>query len=300
MRSTPMRWLLFLVAVSLAAIGRADAEANLQRRLATVPPSQAPRVIAEYRNAPAPLGTFIASFGTNIEPREVDLLKDWLEERREIANRVPTVNANNEARRILSNPLYSDRGVAEDSNWLGQALARLRNIRMPELRLPRGPRGPNLAIGQFIQSAVYILLAALVVVFAVVAFRHIKWKQGLARKAKALLEEDEPVRTRDEWLESADKLESEGRYREAIRALYLACLLAFDERRVARFERRETNWEHLRRIESSPKLPAGLDFRAPTQLFDRAWYGFQVEGSADVARFRAWYAEVMQRLREES
>ena len=155
-------------------------------------------------------------------------------------------------------------------------------------------------MGGFLQIAIYSLLGALVGLFVYVAVRHIKWKANLARKAKALLEDDEPVRSRDEWLEAADKLEREGKYREAIRALYLASLLAFDEHRVARFERRETNWEHLRRIQISPRLPQGLDFLPATQLFDRVWYGHQINGSNDVKSFRFMYQTTMDQLRSKA
>ncbi|HWA84414.1 MAG TPA: DUF4129 domain-containing protein, partial [Fimbriimonadaceae bacterium] len=108
--------------------------------------------------------------------------------------------------------------------------------------------------------------------------------------------DDEPERTLDEWLELSSSYERDGKYREAVRALYLACLLKFDERNVARFLRSQTNWEHLARIETSPKKPAGLDFRTPTQAFDRIWYGYKVRGPIDVAEFRAWYGDVTRAL----
>jgi hypothetical protein len=106
-----------------------------------------------------------------------------------------------------------------------------------------------------------------------------------------ILEDDEPERTADQWLLQAEKLEAEGKYREAVRCLYLACLVRYDDGRVARFRRHETNWEHLYRIEGSSLNP-GLDFRTPTQRFDKVWYGYQVNGPSDVQEFR----EVYQRL----
>ncbi len=91
-------------------------------------------------------------------------------------------------------------------------------------------------------------------------------------------------------------MESEGRYREAVRALYLACLLRFDEALVARFDRAQTNWEHLHRIEGSVRKPQGLDFRTPTSLFDRVWYGYQGKGRDEVNQFRQWYMGITESL----
>ena len=112
-----------------------------------------------------------------------------------------------------------------------------------------------------------------------------------------MLEDDEPERSLDEWLAEADTLQAQGRYREAVRALYLASLLRFDEARVARFQRGQTNWEHLTRIEASPTMPKDLDFRATTRLFDRIWYGRIVRGKEDVDQFRAWYLNITNTLR---
>lgn len=195
------------------------------------------------------------------------------------------------ARDIKKSPVYQDAGVDEQSNWLGRALARLKNIRfnLPE---PKGGNVPNFTIGPILIYIVWFLLGAGVLYLLFLAFRHIEWKTKLARKAKAVLEEDEPERTLDEWLAEADALAAKGLYREAVRALYLACLLRFDEHRVARFIRGETNWEHLARIQMSERRPEGLDFRPATQAFDRIWYGKRVRGMEDVEQFRAWYTEI--------
>jgi hypothetical protein len=205
--------------------------------------------------------------------------------------------ATERAAAIKSSPLYRDAGVEESSNWLGRALQRLKNIR---LHLPT-PSGPSLGFLSFLGPIFYYLmwfLIGLAIAFLVfLGVKHIRWQGRLKRRVSAMLEEDEPDRTVDEWLAQADALEVDGKHREAVRALYLACLLRFDEALVARFDRSETNWEHLRRIEASPKLPAGLDFRAPTQQFDRIWYGRIVRGSEDVRDFRDRYLEVTEALK---
>ena len=196
---------------------------------------------------------------------------------------------------IKSSPIYRDPGVSETSNWLSRALDRLRNIRWnPPKSNMNGING--LSIGPWFSMMMWGVIALAVGFLIYLAVKHIRWQQRVARKASALMEEDEPLRTLDEWLAEADALQAQGRFREAVRALYLACLLRFDEARVARFQRGQTNWEHLARIEASPLLAAGLDFRTATKLFDRVWYGRIVRGQEDVDKFRAWYLDITDKL----
>lgn len=201
-------------------------------------------------------------------------------------------------RDIKANPIYPrDRQEAE-ANWLSAAIERLRNLRGESRQTNRSaPVGALLGLGQFVVYIVWVLIIGLIVAFLVYATRFVHFRNLKHRKARALLQDDEPERSLDEWLAMADDLERQGRYREAVRALYLSSLLKFDERNIAAFVRGQTNWEHLARIDGSPRVPAGLDFRAPTQAFDLIWYGGRVKGAEDVARFRAWYAEITERLK---
>lgn len=209
----------------------------------------------------------------------------------------PRVDASAIAKSTKSAVVYRDVGEQEGRNWLGESLSRLRNIRIDwRPKLPNGPNVPQMPY--WVTYLLWGLLGAAVLFFVFLAFRHFDWKRRLARRAKALVEDHEPERSLDEWLTAADGFAAEGKHREAVRALYLACLLRFDEARVARFDRRETNWEHLARIEKSPRKPADLDFRTPTRAFDEIWYGFRTQGLPDVERFRVWYSEVTQMVKE--
>lgn len=214
-----------------------------------------------------------------------------------------------QAETIKKDPLYSDPGIEESSNWfsramqrLGEAIARLLDsFSRPEMEAPRTPNlepGFLQGIGAILKLVVYGVLAALLGLFLYFVMRHFHWRSKLRRQAVAMLEDDEPERTVDEWLEQADALAAQGKYREAVRCLYLACLLKFDEAHVARFVRSQTNWEHLARIESSPRLPSGIEFRQATQEFDRIWYGYRVKGIEDVHRFRDWYAGLTRDLKQ--
>jgi len=197
-----------------------------------------------------------------------------------------------EAHQIKKSPLYRDKGVDRSRNWFADAIERLKNIHLDKPVEPTGSGANFGIIGQWIVNLVWVLLIGAVLTALFYVIRYLDWRNALTRKTKTLLEEDEPERTLDEWLLLADEHSTSGRYREAVRALYLACLLKFDEHNVARFERGETNWEHLARIQASPNLPNNLDFTEATQRFDRIWYGRQTRGLPDVELFRGWYQEI--------
>jgi hypothetical protein len=91
-------------------------------------------------------------------------------------------------------------------------------------------------------------------------------------------------RAPDDWLAEAASLAAQGRHAEALRALYLATLVALDRRAWIRFEPSLTNWQYLR------QLPAGStrdDFRVLTRTFDVKVYGEEPAGEADYRASRA-------------
>lgn len=211
-------------------------------------------------------------------------------------------DAGQAARDILRNPIYRDPGPADRPNWLADAFRELGRWleQIIDWLLGRldfgGPNVGGMGLG-WLKPIIVALLAAAVVgllVFLVLQFRLYKRRK---RAGGGLMEEDEPDRTADEWLVRADQLTSEGRLREAVRCLYLACLMRLDDAHVTRFNRHETNWEHLRRFDASPRKPSGLDFRTPTGKFDRIWYGHLIDGPDDVSWFRSYYEDLWRRLR---
>ncbi len=73
-------------------------------------------------------------------------------------------------------------------------------------------------------------------------------------------------------LEQAQQLAAQSDYRSAVRFLYLAAVLALDERGLLRFDRSLTNREVLWQASTDERLRGEL---APVvQVFDRVWYGF--------------------------
>ena len=255
---------------------------------------------------PADLKASVAAYLAEVPDQRVDELNE-IKERLELyaltQKAAPPATVLQEAKKIKSSPLYRDTGVEESSNWISRALENIAKLferaRLPETDTPN-IRPPSVGSLNWLMFTDWGLLGALVLAFVFFAVRHFRWQGRLKRKVRTLLEDDEPDRSADEWLAMADSLIAEGQFREAVRCLYLACLIKFDEHGVARFDRGQTNWEHLHRIHSSPTRPPGLDFEPATQAFDRVWYGFHVNGMADVDQFKSWYRFVTEAVRRKA
>ncbi len=203
---------------------------------------------------------------------------------------------------ILSNPAYREESSKKDSNWLQRALDRLSDLFKTQ-REPFSNNSQNfsmpkpLDLGAIFPFIIGILIAALC--FALfVAFRNVKFSKSKREKStrRGLLDDDEPLLTYDEWLEKANALEKEGKFREAVRCLYLAILMRLDESRIIRFERTETNWEHLYRIENS-LAPKEVDYKTLTKRFDLVWYGDHSCTTEDLILFRNHYQLLVDSIR---
>ncbi len=198
------------------------------------------------------------------------------------------------AKDILESPIYVDRKQRKDRNWLDKVGDRLGDrilkwLSQFDFNAPR-PGGGFLS-GLMGGLTVFMWVVVLAVIGLVLFFvlRNVSGAAKRKRRVGGILEDDEPERTADQWLEQADRLTAEGRHREAVRCLYLACLVRYDDGNVARFRRHETNWEHLYRIEGSARNPQDIDFRSTTQRFDKVWYGYQATGPQDVNDFKEVY-----------
>lgn len=238
-----------------------------------------------------------------LENREYDDVSDYLRAMSKLSVS-SDLDANEDAKRILSGSAYRDEETGERSNWLSKALRRLKQL-VPEQResSPQAALEPPSTVfdpGIIIKFFTIAIVAA-VAIFLALALRNSEfgwWKKKAGTKRVGLLLEDEEVGSFDEWLQKADRLEAEGRYREAVRCLYLAILLRLDEENIARFDRYETNWEHLVRIERS-SAPEGIGYRAITKRFDYIWYGEEPASAADCAEIRTEYLALMDALRRQ-
>ena len=87
-----------------------------------------------------------------------------------------------------------------------------------------------------------------------------------------------------EHLDDASQLANQGSYRLALRALYLATLVALDRRRLIVFEPSRTNWQYLRDM---PRTDVRQLFQDFTRLFDHKWYGDEPTTDDDYQQGRA-------------
>jgi len=196
---------------------------------------------------------------------------------------------------ILSNPIYRDQMSGQKDSWLNDALETLfrrlgewfSNV-MPKGG-PTGGMGAGIPVVTSIVIWVLVAIVAAFLIFMIASIAYKRQKAESTSKEGGLIEDDEVNRSADEWLTQADKLASEGRFREAVRCLYLASLIRLDEARILRFERHETNWEHLYRYKDAPGRLAAFDLTPLTQQFDQIWYGFNSQGMPDVVWFRSEY-----------
>jgi hypothetical protein len=231
----------------------------------------------------------------------MDALVEQLELRLRFDKPIET-NATEHANEILSDSVFRDSQEAEGDNWIARALSRIAELF--SRREPKNTRQPELTpLNINAKPLAYILLAALgvaLVALAVMALRNVRIgkgsKRGDGQFRRSILDADEPDRTLDEWLILADKLQSEGRFREVVRCLYIAILLKLDAARLIRFERSETNWEHLAKIENSV-APRSIDYRRLTKKFDVIWYGDHSATAADCADLRTQYEELTEALK---
>ncbi len=86
------------------------------------------------------------------------------------------------------------------------------------------------------------------------------------------------------FLDEAAQLAARGLYREALRSLYLATLVALDRRRLISFDPHLTNWQYMRQM---PRNEARDLFGTFTRVFDWKWYGNEATTEEDYVRCRS-------------
>ncbi len=218
---------------------------------------------------------------------------------------IPVSEPATQAKEILSNPLYRESlDTTKGESWLGKALENLfekigdwfsNMFKSKE----SSPSIGGLGAGEFIIQGIIVILIAILIGFLIFMIAQIRLKKKSSIVGEeGLVSDEEAKRSADQWIREADRLAADGLFREAIRCLYLACLIRMDEQRVLRFERHETNWEHLLRFRDLPTKPGGFDLLPATQKFDLAWYGLVPQAQSDVDWFKEEYQQLLNGLRQ--
>ncbi len=84
-----------------------------------------------------------------------------------------------------------------------------------------------------------------------------------------------------EWLEAAEHLASQGKFRDAVRALYLAVLGELHRAGTIEYDQKRSNWDYVKQFRGPPEPRSA--FRLMTLQFDRIWYG-RTEPTAETWR----------------
>ena len=158
-----------------------------------------------------------------------------------------------------------------------------------------GPRIPLPPAGLFIALGAILLLGILAYLFAT-RVRSQKDDRG-ASAAEDAAREDPRERAPDEHLDDAAVLATQGRYREALRALYLATLVALDRRRLIAFDPALTNWQYIRHM---PRGEARRLFTRFTRLFDYKWYGDEPTTERDYELCRTLASSIVRETAEKA
>ena len=126
---------------------------------------------------------------------------------------------------------------------------------------------------QWVLFVLLMIAAVYVVVRLFRLFGNVGWRSGLSH-AFPELKADGPEAKIDwrTWRNQAEKDADGGRFREALRALFISVLLEGHERGWWNFEPENTNREFSRLLRLPSERRSALD--ALVDAYERAWYGY--------------------------
>lgn len=160
----------------------------------------------------------------------------------------------------------------------------------PELPQMHGPRLPSIPLpgpmAFLVLGALLLLGVALYLLFTRARTRREAQASFEAAATSADIRDRPPA----SFLDEAAQLAEAGQLREALRALYLATLVALDRRRWIAFDPHLTNWQYLRQM---PRGDVRDAFRSFTRLFDHKWYGHEETVHDDYERCHALASEIV-------
>ncbi len=185
------------------------------------------------------------------------------------------------AEEVLSGPEYRQAG----ESWISKALNAVDEWLQRLFSSLGGGGGGSSVIG-WIVVIVAVAGATVAVVLAVRSIRRTRRATGDE------VDDAERTSTRRrrreaevDWAREAERMEAEGRWRDAMRARYRALVAVMADRRVVDPAASRTTGEHRREVGAAAPT-AAPDFDGAAELFDRAWYGNLPTGPEEAERFR--------------
>ncbi len=120
--------------------------------------------------------------------------------------------------------------------------------------------------------------------------KTVRQGQAPAESEATQVAEESPA----ELWQKAESLAREGRFRDAVRVLYLALLARLHRQQLIRFEPMRTNGEYVRQVQLSERAPPELHepFGRLTDLFEARWYGDRPCESSDYRACRTLAEEI--------
>lgn len=235
----------------------------------------------------------------------------WVEQTANAAKDPNAPNAAQRAREILSRSEFAADGVVakddaqpapedkvpDDSpSWWDRFLKWLKELLESRREKQSSFQSPTASVGGDLFANV-IVVAAVALVIAVVGYLLITMRnknrksgeQPEVATASLVDPSQDPnsalSKTPQGWASMADRFAREGRFREAVRSLYLALLARLHTEGAIDYDPAKSNWEYFRGF----KGPSAWlhPFRELTRRFDYAWYGNDAVTHDGYREFRA-------------
>lgn len=193
-----------------------------------------------------------------------------------------TEDARARAKEILSRPQFSQlekrptetKGAFNFWKWL---LELLEGIESPEVEAP--PTSSNLKALQLTKGfavTIIVILAALLLLFIIRRWSQHRQQSQSSNSLEVVVSDipgapDALKQSSAAWAQMADQLAKEGRFREAVRSLYLALLAQLHSQGLIDYNVHYPNTQYLQKFKGTST--ALSVFRDLTLRFDFAWYG---------------------------
>lgn len=288
---------LILLTASLFAI---DAKAWMEK-IEDASDAGLPKVLTDLKNAARREGLTELANTAEKDARNHDFIATiyYLEAMQKLSSNRAKKDPNDSLNKLH---LRDDAAPAEGESWLNKAFDRLERDEQEEPQRERQrdtteyvePRSLNL------MPLAWTLLIVGLGALGFFLFRNFsgfqRTKRAVVRK-KGLLSEDEEIGVYHDWAKKAKKFIEAGNLREAMRCYYIAILLRLDAAKLVRFDRYQTNWEHLHRITGS-SAPSHIEYRRITKLFDVAWYGHEETTLYDCTEIQHQFEQLDLALKE--